>query len=499
MDKLRQTTDKVEVNRKTLTGDIHRPLYHFVPPANWMNDPNGFIHWQGRYHLFYQYNPDGAYHNNIHWGHAASHDLVHWEDRPVALAPTPDGPDADGCWSGSAVISNGQPVIFYSGVHPQTVCVAFGSDDLNVWTKHPGNPLIAAPPPEIDAGHPADFRDPYVWHDGEWWYMVMGSRHNGVGGVVLLYRSADLMAWEYVRPLLVGDQTAFEPFWTGSVWECPNLIPVGGRHVLIVSYQNFDTGHLLFPGYYVGHFFDDQFMAGEPKVLEYGGYLYAPQAIVDEKGRSLLLGWLLEGRSKEAQLAAGWSGVMSLPRVLSLGDDGALCMRPVPELRQLRRAHFRAEPGIVRPDQGNMLAETRGDCLEIEALLEPYQATAFGLHLRRSPDGAEKTTLRCDMVAGIVSLDRRRSSLDSDGDTRKQSGLALAGIENAPLENNGPVRLHVFLDRSVLEVFVNDRVVLSSRIYPSRPDSLGVELFTEGGMIRVHSLDVWQLASIWPT
>ena len=130
-----------------------------------MNDPNGFIHHRGVYHLFYQYNPAGGYHADIQWGHARSIDLVHWEDRPIALTPTPDGRnglpsvDAGGCWSGSAVDANGMPLIFYSSVYPQTVSLATGSDDLDTWTKHPANPLIAAPP-EGFGGDSLDFRDP---------------------------------------------------------------------------------------------------------------------------------------------------------------------------------------------------------------------------------------------------------------------------------------------------------------------------------------------------
>ncbi|MCB8936428.1 MAG: glycoside hydrolase family 32 protein [Anaerolineae bacterium] len=482
--------------RQAMAGDPHRPLYHFLAPANWMNDPNGFIHWRGQYHLFYQYNPEGAFHGNIHWGHAVSADLVHWQDQPVALAPTPDSPDSGGCWSGSAIIAGGKPLIFYSGVYPQVVCVATGSDDLNTWTKHPDNPIIAGPPPGIDAGDPPDFRDPYVWREGAWWYMVMGSRDDGVGGVVLLYRSADLMNWEYVRQLLAGDQTALEPFWTGSVWECPNLIAVDGRHALIVSYQAHISGELLFPGYYVGDFSNDQFTPEVSGILEYGGYLYAPQAIVDERRRPILIGWLLEGLSKAAQRAAGWSGVMSLPRLLSLGEDGTLRMQPVPELRQLRGEHLRVEQRIVRPGAENILDEVRGDCLEIEVVLEHDQAMSFGLRLRCSPDGSEQTTIRCDVTTNTVTVDRQRSSLGTDMQWGGSSKAAI--VEQAPLAMDGPVRMHIFLDRSVLEVFFDDRIVLSTRIYPTRPDSLGVELFTVGGALRVRSLDVWKLAPIWP-
>ena len=117
-------------DRTQLAADHHRPLIHFSPPANWLNDPNGMIDWDGVFHLFYQYNPNGPLHGTIHWGHASSADLVHWTDHPIALAPTPGGPDAEGCWSGCAVDNNGTPTFVYTGVNPQTVCLAVSADDL---------------------------------------------------------------------------------------------------------------------------------------------------------------------------------------------------------------------------------------------------------------------------------------------------------------------------------------------------------------------------------
>src|SRR5256714_6511328 len=110
--------------RKALADDPHRPRYHFLPPASWMNDPNGLIQWKGQYHLFYQYNPYGPVHEQVHWGHAVSSDLLHWTDLPIALTPTPGRADAEGCWTGCAIDNNGTPTLLYSAVHPQVVCLA---------------------------------------------------------------------------------------------------------------------------------------------------------------------------------------------------------------------------------------------------------------------------------------------------------------------------------------------------------------------------------------
>ena len=142
--------------------DPHRPVFHFLPVKNWMNDPNGVIQWNGQYHLFYQYNPHGAFHGTIHWGHAVSSDLVHWRHLPIALTPTPEGLDKDGCWSGCAIDNNGVPTLFYTGVFPQVQCTATSSDDhLLTWQKHP-EPVISAPP-QSQTGQPWWRGSPTGW------------------------------------------------------------------------------------------------------------------------------------------------------------------------------------------------------------------------------------------------------------------------------------------------------------------------------------------------
>ncbi|MBZ0300671.1 MAG: glycoside hydrolase family 32 protein, partial [Anaerolineae bacterium] len=194
-----------ETLRKQFAADPHRPTYHYLPPSNWMNDPNGVIQWQGQYHLFYQYNPDGPVHANMHWGHAVSDDLIHWSDLPVALAPTPGGPDAAGCFSGSAIDHNGVPTFVYTGVtgehyEHQVQCLATSADGLLTWQKDARNPVISQVPPE--ARQTRDFRDPFVWKQGDSWYLLIASRIQDVGGTVFLYQSPDLIHWDYLHPLL---------------------------------------------------------------------------------------------------------------------------------------------------------------------------------------------------------------------------------------------------------------------------------------------------------
>lgn len=479
--------------RASLQADPQRPQYHFTAPRNWLNDPNGLIQWQGQYHLFYQFNPYTPLSDTKHWGHAVSVDLVHWDDLPIALAPTPGSYDADGIYSGSAVNDDGIPTILYSGVRGphQLVCVATSDDQLLRWSKDHANPVVPDFPPGLHLLQTPDgkihYRDPSVWREDDTWWMIVGSGIAGVGGTVLLYRSSDLRNWEYLHPLLVGDLNQRDPVWTGSMWECPQLFPLGNRHILLISVWH--ERRTLYPAYMSGSFSDGRFTPEHIGVLDAGSH-YAPQTLRDDQGRRILFGWLREQRSLETMAASEWNGVMSIPWVLSLGDDGTLRYTPAAELAALRDnyRHFAGlsvESGQIVPLQG-----VSGDCLELQATITPGAATSVGLALRRSVDGTEETRIVYQPTSGQLFVDKTQASLDDHADrTRHEMHLALPADE--------PLRITVFLDRSVIELVANDRVVLSERIYPTRDDSLGVAILADGGQATVEALDIWDMRSIW--
>lgn len=303
--------------------DTLRPTFHFTAPSNWLNDPNGLIHWKGRYHLFYQHNPAQPVWGQIHWGHAVSDDLVHWQDMPIALSPTPDSYDERGCWSGCTVEHDGVATIFYTGVsgdnhENQTVCIATSEDDdLRIWAKAPQNPVIAAPPEDF-AG--CGFRDPYVWRGDDAWYMVIGAGQQNGAEAVLLYRSVTLYDWEYLEPIALSESQ------NDYVYECPSFFRMGDKWVLLVSVM--PESHVE---YYVGFFWNKHF------IIETHGKLtdspfYAGLHFKDKRGRQLLMGWLRETRSLEDNAALDWSGCMSLPLQLMLLEDNTLAVTPVREV-----------------------------------------------------------------------------------------------------------------------------------------------------------------------
>jgi beta-fructofuranosidase len=464
--------------RARLASDPHRPHYHFLPPGSWMNDPNGLIQWRGQYHMFYQYNPARARFGRIHWGHAVSDDLARWRDLPIALSPTPGGPDADGCWSGCIVDDDGVPTMIYTGLRDpvQRPCLATSADDLLTWTKYAGNPLIAAPPPEMDQ---IDFRDHSVWKEDGIWYQVIGSSVPSVGGAALLYCSRDLRSWEYIHPLYTGDKQT-----TGTVWECPDFFPLGDKHVLVIS-----PIPLRKAIYLVGNYADRRFTPERIGEIDVGGHLYAPQTLRDDQGRRIMFGWLWEGRSLEAHEAAGWAGVMSLPRVLSLRPDGWVGFEPAPELAALRGAHRRWE-AVPLLSMEYIVPEIQGNSLEIMVDLAPGDAARCGVDVLRSPDGAEYTRIVYDRAQRRLEIDRRHSSSKAEDQHDVQGG-------DLELNEGEPLRLRIFLDRSVVEVFANGRFCATSRVYPSRRNSLGVALFAEGGASEARSLDMWEIGSIW--
>jgi beta-fructofuranosidase len=458
-----------------MTQPDHRPRFHFTAPQNWINDPNGVCFHEGRYHLYYQYNPNAAKWGDIHWGHASSADLVSWRDEPMALAPSP-GPDAGGCFSGSFAVVNGVPTVYYTGYTTtrQVQCVATSSD-LTHWTKHPDRTLVE-PPPDVEAN---DFRDPYVFQHGGHWYMALGASLNHQRGQCLLYRSDDGITWEDRGVLFAAEDSRL-----GVMWECPNFFPLGDKWVLTVS---------LWPGLgvhaFVGRFENERFVSewNAPLDVDAGAFAHLTTRVPD--GRTLQWAWANEQREQPLIDADGWAGCMTVPRQLGLDAQGGLTQAPVAEVASLRQTPLalRALPSVA----GTPAQRWRftGRHLDIEARFAAPGRHKVGLTLLANPTGSECTRIVYWPEAQRLSIERGRSSL-AHGVKRQDVHAHLV------LQPGEALALRVLLDASMLEVFANDRVCLTTRIYPTDPDSELGEVFSEGP----DAVDccAWVMGSMWP-
>jgi beta-fructofuranosidase len=479
------------VSPAVLAADPRRPQFHLLPAANWMNDPNGPVYWNGQYHMFYQYNPNGAYWGDMHWGHAVSPDMVHWRHLPLALAPTPGGPDSAGCFSGTSVIDGDRVAVLYTGVvsAPETEatirdgvnnfkesqCLAFASGrDLTTWTKVP-EPVIAKPPAGMDV---SGFRDPSQWRQGDEWYTVVGSGVRGTGGAILLYRSKDLLHWEYLHLLAQGSgngKEAVNPVASGDMWECPDFFPLGDKHVLIHSAEGkafwqsgaFDTEQLVFH-------------AEQNGMLDYGSF-YAPKTQLDEHRNRILWGWIPETRPLEAYRASGWAGMMSLPRVLTLDENSNLRVTVAPAVEKLRQSpQILRISGSEEQNQNQIARMTIKNCCG-EILCTAKPAGMFGLSLFGNGESDPQPWI----------------SVQYDSAQPNQIRLDEKTVPFLP-GKAGELNLHFYIDGSVIETFVNNHAAYTKRFYYSGSSAPQLNLKIRGKTTCLSSLSMWQLSPVSP-
>ena len=476
---------------RRLAADPLRPQYHLLPSHNWMNDPNGPIYFGGRYHMFHQFNPRGATWGNMHWAHATSADMLHWKHEPIALAPTPGGPDCDGVFSGSAVLDKGKVAVIYTGVAPpassgdatlrdgvhtwrETQCLAFAQDnDLRIWKKVP-EPVIAKPPAGLEV---TGFRDPALWREDDKWMLILGSGIRGKGGMILLYTSTDLRHWTYLHPLIEGspgESTALNPVDTGDMWECPDFFPLGGKHVLLIS----TMGKVRWK---VGTYTNQRFIPEKEGVVDWGSY-YAAKTMIDAHGQRILWGWIPEARPDADLVAAGWAGAMSLPRVFSLTAENELSTQVAPVVETLRaqsgsNCSARRTSGPEAKDGSTCqqvleAARITDLAAEIDLQVRPRQDD---FTLRLSSDQGDFISISCSRQAGSREL---------------RVNKATASLSGRPGDS---VRLRMFLDGSVLELFANRTAALTARLYQHAAGSFGLKL---EGDVELVSMDVWSMKPI---
>ena len=470
--------------------DVYRPSYHFTPPSEWMNDPNGLVYFEGEYHLFYQH----LYPSN--WGHAVSTDLVHWTDLPIALAPDERGLIA----SGSVVVDwedrsgffggrSGLVAIFthWSKEHLQDQSIAYSTDKGRTWVLYSGNPVVANPGIR-------DFRDPKViWHAPTGTWIMVVAVHDRVH----FYGSRDLKQWE-----LTSEFGALEGSHDG-VWECPDLFELGvdgdsdtSRWTLHVSVGSHTTQTMqYFVGTFDGRGFVSDDEASTVRWTDYGADFYAAVSwfnLAPGDTRRVWIGWMNNWRYARKTPTGPWQGAMSIPRQVGLrrvGEHIRLVQQPIAELTMLRGTERLWSNERITPGR-NLLEGVRGTALEIIAEIELSTAEVVGFRLRKG-DG------RC----AIVGYDARRSAVFIDRSAANVLDIdpGFPAKHEALLEPAiTPIKLHIFVDQCSVEVFANDgEAVLSDLIFPD-PASDGLELFVTDGEAIIRSLAVYSLADSNP-
>jgi len=478
--------------REMLVADPYRPRYHIVAPEGVCApfDPNGALFWKGRYHLMYIVQTEKGH----CWTHISSADLVHWRHHPMALEP--GGVDS-GIFSGGAFVDRkGVPTITYWGLGKDAgICTATSHDDnLDHWIKSPHNPIIhqtelgLAVDPD---GHVYGAADPSaIWEKDGRYYLLTGNllvlRKYGLdqgleehqGDTAYLFVSDDLVHWQYLHSFYTSDR-----HWTRADEDCmcPDFFPLGDRHMLLF------ISHNLGCQYYIGDYADDHFVPESHGRMTWTDNAYfAPESLLDDKGRRIMWAWIFDGRDAEARQASGWSGTMSLPRVLWLNDDHQLSMAPARELEALRRDK-REWPDIhVSAGSEQIINGLCSSALELEIEIDPSDASSYGITVCRSPDGQEETRIAYDVANQRLFIDTTQSSMAQGPKSIEAGPLTLDAGES--------LKLRVFINRSVIEVFANERQAIMRRIYPTQGDSLGVSLWSKGGHINVPRLRAWDMA-----
>lgn len=407
----------------TVTNARWYPLYHIAPPAGWANDPNGFCVYNGKYHFFYQHYPYATHWGPMHWGHAISDDLVHWEHLPIALEPNKIyevDSQSGGCWSGSAIEKDGKLYLMYTGhvelpvLTPEgvgrieTQNIAISDDGIN-FEKYEGNPVLYAPSNLGDI-HSGDFRDPKVWKHGDKYYAVVGSKNKaGNRAQMLLFESENMLDWNFKSIM------AYSQGNEGIMWECPNFAEIDGQEVIIMSPIGIQPEgkkflNLFQAGYMIGKLNYDTgiFTHGKFDILDYGFDFYAPQITQTPDGRCLLIGWLDMWKRPAVtpfdEHVDGWSCQMTVPRELHI-KDGKIISVPVKELEKLRIAE--KSYSNINISGKTAFEGVYGETGELLLTIDSSNADGFFIELRSGI--TEKTVLSYDKSSGVLKLNRDKS------------------------------------------------------------------------------------------
>lgn len=454
---------------KKAVKDVNRPAYHFTPPANWMNDINGPVFYNGYYHIFYQHNPYNDFWQHMHWGHAKSPDLIHWQHLPIALWPSYDKGELH-CFSGCTIFdAKGIPMIFYTKVtypepqeespflwpliaHEQWAATP-EDNDLILWQKHPANPIMTL---ENHGGPPFEpnWRDPFIFQEMGRTFMLLGANIDDRATVPIYEaKNNNLLKWEYKGMLYE------EPRANTFFFECPNFFKLGDRWYLIYS------AHRPVE-YYSGKFDIDnfKFIPDKKGLIDYSSNFYASN-IMKDKDRLLLYGWI-----KDFKENMGWNGAMIIPRNITKNISGQLITYPVEAAKALRKTQLGAYK-FKANNKNYILDKAIGKNLEIEITFKNIKSNNFGITVFRDKENQSGLTISID------------------------NNIFIVGDIEVPLQHNAAFEektLNIYLDNSVAEVFLNKGEYAITKIYYPSEKGSGLSIFSHNGSVDAD-VSVWKL------
>lgn len=512
-----QSQKKSKISSDDFPNDQFRPQIHFSPKEAWMNDPNGMVYYDGEYHLFYQYYPDSTVWGPMHWGHAVSPDMMHWEHLPIALYPDDLGYIFSGSavidWNNSSGLQDGElpPMIAIFTHHEpngaseegnityQYQSIAYSNDKGRTWTKYEGNPVI--PNPGIK-----DFRDPKVsWHEAtQQWVMIFAAADR-----VRIYNSPNLIDWEY------QSEFGADMGGHGGVWECPDLfeLPVEGtdksKWVMLLSINPGGPNGGSATQYFVGDFDGKTFVPSQKDTLwiDYGRDNYAGVTWSDipkEDGRRLFLGWMSNWDYGQVVPTEKWRSAMTTPRSLHLVQEDntyLLASRPVQEINSLVVDNTDGFNGTVEPNvfytltkaynsQGREVNISSPMMTEVTFDLKNSRGKMFGIEL--SNDEGEKYYL---VIKDGVMLSDRQSSGSIDFSDRFASKLSTGPIPG--FEKLEKLKVQMIIDHSSVEIFINDGLaVMTELVFPTSPYNEAL-VFAKDEEVWFEDAKAYQLKSIW--
>jgi sucrose-6-phosphate hydrolase SacC (GH32 family) len=452
------------------SGDTNRPLYHAVPDIGWANESYGLIYLDNTYHMFFQKNEVFLGIAQQNWGHFTSEDLVRWEEKNAVLWPT-QGWDQAGIWTGSTLILNdGTPAAIYTGVDgiKAGVGTATSIDNYASLDKNINNPVIESAPDDVDL----DFRDPFVWEEDGIYHMIIGSGISSVGGNVLYYSSEDFENWTYGGIAYQGQRSQGE----GEFWEVPVMYRFdNGKEMLLVQ-KTPDGSSPARTFYWIGQFENGVFTPdfAQSKDLEVVNRFLAPTVTTDTNGDAVAIGIIPDEARPEFQQAQGWANLFSVPQVWELDGNNDIIIKPHPNLESIRGESTSFDPIALSESGSDYLGGFQGRYFEMQATINTGSADQIGFIFGKSPDGEEEYRVYYDMNEQEWVVDSSESSLSTE--VRKD-------VRTGPysIDPGSTVDLRIYIDGSVLEVFVNGRDHFTGRFFPTLADANGVDLFVTGG------------------